>query len=96
MMPLSFAALISGMMTLVATAPYLVVNSELGATGQGARFSVLQLHAFWRADPDPGHRVYDVCTALAGGRPGKRNRPAARAWPVDRAVQACRRDHDLG
>jgi di/tricarboxylate transporter len=29
MMPLSFAALISGMMTLVATAPNLVVNSEL-------------------------------------------------------------------
>jgi di/tricarboxylate transporter len=36
MMPLSFAALISGMMTLVATAPNLVVNSELvrhGTTG---------------------------------------------------------------
>lgn len=36
MMPLSFAALISGMMTLVATAPNLVVNSELvrhGAAG---------------------------------------------------------------
>ena len=36
MMPLSMAALISGMMTLVATAPNLVVNSELvrsGATG---------------------------------------------------------------
>lgn len=36
MMPLSFAALISGMLTLVATAPNLVVNAELirqGATG---------------------------------------------------------------
>lgn len=33
MMPLSFAALISGMMTLVATAPNLVVNSELTRTG---------------------------------------------------------------
>jgi di/tricarboxylate transporter len=36
MMPLSFAALISGMMTLIATAPNLVVNSELvrhGAEG---------------------------------------------------------------
>ncbi|HBJ33619.1 MAG TPA: SLC13 family permease [Planctomycetaceae bacterium] len=33
MMPLSFAALISGMMTLVATAPNLVVNSELIRTG---------------------------------------------------------------
>ena len=29
MMPLSFAALISGLLTLVATAPYLVVNAEL-------------------------------------------------------------------
>ena len=38
MMPLSVAALISGMMTLVATAPNLVVNAELmrhGATGFG-------------------------------------------------------------
>lgn len=38
MMPLSFAALISGMLTLVATAPNLVVNAELvrqGASGFG-------------------------------------------------------------
>jgi len=38
MMPLSFAALISGMMTLVATAPNLVVNAELlrhGSAGFG-------------------------------------------------------------
>ena len=38
MMPLSFAALISGMLTLVATAPNLVVHAELvrqGATGFG-------------------------------------------------------------
>ena len=37
-MPLSFAALISGMLTLVATAPNLVVNAELirqGAAGFG-------------------------------------------------------------
>ena len=34
MMPLSFAALISGMMTLVATAPNLVVNSELVRRGE--------------------------------------------------------------
>jgi di/tricarboxylate transporter len=33
MMPLSFAALISGMMTLVATAPNLVINSELERHG---------------------------------------------------------------
>ncbi len=35
MMPLSFAALISGMTTLVATAPNLVVNSELVRAGAG-------------------------------------------------------------
>ena len=34
MMPLSFAALISGMMTLVATAPNLVINSELVRHGE--------------------------------------------------------------
>ncbi len=34
MMPLSFAALISGMMTLVATAPNLVVNAELVRQGE--------------------------------------------------------------
>ncbi|MBN8596345.1 MAG: SLC13 family permease [Planctomycetes bacterium] len=39
MMPLSFAALISGMTTLVATAPNLVVNSELTRHGhEGFRF----------------------------------------------------------
>lgn len=39
MMPLSFAALISGMTTLVATAPNLVVNSELDRHGhQGFQF----------------------------------------------------------
>lgn len=39
MMPLSFAALISGMMTLIATAPNLVVNSELMRMGSdGFRF----------------------------------------------------------
>jgi len=35
MMPLSFAALISGMLTLVATAPNLVVNAELVRQGEG-------------------------------------------------------------
>ena len=39
MMPLSFAALISGMMTLIATAPNLVVNSELVRQGvEGFQF----------------------------------------------------------
>jgi di/tricarboxylate transporter len=35
MMPMSFAALISGMMTLISTAPNLVVNSELIRQGEG-------------------------------------------------------------
>ena len=39
MMPLSFAALISGMLTLIATAPNLVINSELARHGlAGFRF----------------------------------------------------------
>ena len=38
MMPLSFAALISGMTTLVATAPNLVVNSELDAARRRRAF----------------------------------------------------------
>jgi di/tricarboxylate transporter len=37
MMPLSFAALISGMTTLIATAPNLVVNSELIRHSEGAK-----------------------------------------------------------
>lgn len=44
MMPLSFAGLISGMMTLVATPPNLVVNSELLREGlHGFNFSVTPL-----------------------------------------------------
>jgi len=35
MMPMSFAALISGMLTLISTAPNLVVNSELMRQGEG-------------------------------------------------------------
>jgi di/tricarboxylate transporter len=35
MMPLSFAALISGVMTLVAITPNLVVNAELVRQGEG-------------------------------------------------------------
>ena len=44
MMPLSFAALISGMLTLVATAPNLVVNAELVRQGE-AGLPLLQRHA---------------------------------------------------
>ena len=45
MMPISMAALISGMMTLVATAPNLVVNSELVRTGS-AGFSFFSFTPF--------------------------------------------------
>lgn len=47
MMPLSFAALISGMMTLVATAPNLVVNSELTRPRpDGSSFDGFQFFSF--------------------------------------------------
>ena len=64
MMPLSFAALISGMMTLVATAPNLVVNSELERHGIEG-FQLLQLHAVRPADPGAGHRLHDA-SRIAG------------------------------
>ncbi len=57
MMPLSFAGLISGMMTLVATPPNLVVNSELLREGLHG-FSFFQRHADWPGGADPGHRLY--------------------------------------
>ena len=64
MMPLSFAALISGMMTLVATAPNLVVNSELERHGVDG-LSLLQLHAVRRADSGAGHRLH-AASRVAG------------------------------
>ncbi|MFT3730502.1 MAG: SLC13 family permease [Hyphomicrobium sp.] len=45
MMPLSFAALISGMLTLVATAPNLVVNAELSRQG-GEEFKFFSFTPF--------------------------------------------------
>jgi di/tricarboxylate transporter len=59
LMPLSMAALISGMTTLVATAPNLVVNAELERTGRH-RFSLLQLHAVRFADTRAGHHLHAV------------------------------------
>ncbi len=53
MMPLSFAGLISGMMTLVATPPNPVVNSELLREGLHG-FSFFQRHADWPGGADPG------------------------------------------
>ena len=79
MMPLSVAALISGMMTLVATAPNLVVNARAAsATGRG--LPVLQLHAVRPAGAGPGHRLHAVRAPLAGrDRPRRRRHGAGRA-----------------
>ncbi len=87
MMPLSFAALISGMLTLVATAPNLVVNAELiRQGGQGFNFFSftpfglpllalgITLYAF-RARP-----ALQQEPARRGGRPPK-------ACAVDRAIR---------
>ena len=55
MMPLSFAALISGMMTLVATAPNLVVNGELERHGvEGFSFSFTP----FGSGPRPRHHLH--------------------------------------
>ena len=83
MMPMSMAALISGMMTLVGTAPNLVVNSEL--TRQGADgFSVLQFHAVWRAHSRIGNPLHALRTPLAilvrGGESKSSHRPSLRDW----------------
>ena len=85
MMPLSFAALISGMTTLIATAPNLVVNSELVAAWRRRGISLLQLHAVRRAGSGPGHHLHAVRPPLAdgarrvGGRDGS-HRPSLRDW----------------
>ena len=85
MMPLSFAALISGMMTLVATAPNLVVNAELRPPGRGG-LPLLQLHAVRRCRCwSLGIALHAVRAALAGrdGRraaPARRRRPRLRDW----------------
>ena len=66
MMPISFAALISGMMTLVATAPNLVVNSELERHGV-AGFSFFSFTPFGAAHPGAGHHLHGVRAALVAG-----------------------------
>ncbi len=58
MMPLSFAGLISGMMTLVATPPNLVVNSELIREGlEGLAF---QRYADRAGGTGDGHYLYAI------------------------------------
>ena len=80
MMPLSFAALISGMMTLVATAPNLVVNSEL--VRQGAEgFDFFSFTPFGVPLLALGHPLHAVRAPLAPGDGGRRRlgRGASRA-----------------
>ena len=84
MMPLSVAALISGMLTLVATAPNLVVDAELRRSGASG-LRVLQLHAVRPAGPGARHRLHAVRAPLAVGRGRSRSapvpgRPRLRDW----------------
>ena len=67
MMPMSVAALISGMMTLVGTAPNLVVNSELMRQRRRG-FSLLQFHAVWRSHPPSWHQLHALRASLARGQ----------------------------
>ena len=63
MMPLSCAALISGMMTLVATAPNLVVNAELVRSGEGG-FRFFSFAPFGRAHSCPCGHLHALCKTL--------------------------------
>ena len=83
MMPLSVAALISGMMTLVATAPNLVVDSELRRSGAEG-FEFFSFTPFGVPILVLGIALHAVRAPLArgrgragGGRPG---RPSLRDW----------------
>ncbi len=64
MMPLSFAALISGMMTLVATAPNLVVNGELERHGVEG-FGFFSFTPFGLPILILGNHLHELCAALA-------------------------------
>ncbi len=81
MMPLSMAALISGMTTLVATAPNLVVNSELERHGvEGFHFFSFTPFGL----PILVLGIVYMCFArrwLTGDQ-GNKNAPTARAWPT--------------
>ena len=85
MMPLSFAALISGMMTLVATAPNLVVNSELERNGlTGLR--LLRLHAVRRPGSRSRHHLHDLRAAMAAGRQRARDRGSRELRRLDKGI----------
>jgi di/tricarboxylate transporter len=82
MMPLSFAALISGMLTLVATAPNLVVNAEL--MRQGAEgFGFFSFTPFGLPLLVLGILYMLVARRLLAGRPAdaaSSRRPTLREW----------------
>jgi di/tricarboxylate transporter len=82
MMPLSFAALISGMLTLVATAPNLVVNAEL--VRQGAQgFSFFSFTPFGLPILVLGILYMLFARRLLAAKPvntGAADRPTLRAW----------------
>ncbi len=80
MMPLSFAALISGMLTLVATAPNLVVNAELVRQGE-AGFHFFSVTPFGAAGAGPRHPLHAVRAALVG-RGGTRRSGTSAAEPA--------------
>ncbi|CAM5231618.1 SLC13 family permease OS=Stutzerimonas stutzeri OX=316 GN=CXK95_00400 PE=4 SV=1 [Stutzerimonas stutzeri] len=65
MMPLAFAGLISGMLTLVATPPNMVVHSELRRAGlDGLR--LLRLRSHRPRHPAARHRLHAAGAPLAG------------------------------
>ena len=67
MMPLSFAGLISGMMTLVATPPNLVVNSELLREGLNG-FSFFSVTPLGLVVTGTRHNLYAADALYAQGR----------------------------
>ena len=92
MMPLSFAALISGMTTLVATAPNLVVNSELIRRTRAGRpdgVSLFQLHTVRRAGPDSWDHLHALRASLArrADEPKRPGPPPTEPGRLDRGVQ---------
>lgn len=87
MMPISFAALISGMMTLVATAPNLVVNAELERTEGAGSFQFFSFTPFGIPILVLGILYMIVARrwlpAESGESDGARRRPKLSEW-VDR------------
>ena len=74
MMPLSFAGLIGGMLTLVGTPPNLVADSALEHAGF-AGFGFFDFTPFGARHPRRGHRLHAHRAPLAEPRGGARNHP---------------------